>query len=184
VAFKSEEAKETCLVKWRSEENPKFEAREENVKTCQEVQIEGIPSELETNVITEYLKKYFKNPRIKMDTIPGTRIETDSAKIFHEGPKRPIGKRLYIAPNTAVMITSASTIPYSSIVLKCASCLEEGHLAYGCEKESKCNKCRKSGHFARDCERCPICKKFGHNTFGRKVSVLTNHKPTRVNSTS
>ncbi len=33
MTFKSEEAKETSLEKCRREENPKFEAREENVQT-------------------------------------------------------------------------------------------------------------------------------------------------------
>jgi hypothetical protein len=166
VSFETEEIKESMQRVWSQAQGEKertFKIQDEERTLIQQTMtLDGIPIEVEDLVIVEHLKKYVKDPRIVFMTLPGLKIQIDKLIVYHDGPKRPIGKYVCVAPNAPVMVTSASTMPVSCQPLRCVKCLQDGHLVYGCANEGRCTKCTKTGHQARECHKCKICKKFGH----------------------
>ena len=61
--------------------------------------IDGLHTEYPTVAITEYLHKYFVEPKVHREFHNCTRILNEKATVKHKGLKMPLKPFLYVGPN-------------------------------------------------------------------------------------
>ena len=95
--------------------------------------IDGLHAEYPTVAITEYLHKYFIEPTVQRECHNCTRILNGKATVKHKGLKMPLKPFLYEGPNMTVKVVGQTLMPLEDFKMRCARCLEDGHMIYSCQ---------------------------------------------------
>ena len=123
----------------------------ENEEEPYSLTIDGLHAEYPTLAITEYLHKYFEDPRVERLYHDGTHFLNGKATVTHKGAKMEIKRFIYVGPNMSVKVLGHNHIPLEDFKVRCTRCLQDNHLVYSCKNQMRCSKCKEQGHQRREC---------------------------------
>ena len=162
ITFTTESGKEKAKDIWKKTRSSeiKFQPALETDYATHKIILTGISAEYPNLAIQEYLKKYFKNPKVTDLYYRETNIKNGDKQVTYEEIRREFGPKLFVGKNRVAYIKGGAKLPISQIKIVCSNCLEEGHLHFGCPNQVRCKDCSQVGHKANQC----------HNSLHMEVS--------------
>ena len=118
------------------------------------IKIRGICHEYPVALMAQYLSKYFVNPEVVNETLPGTNFLTGVRKVTYESLRSGVnlGRRIFVGRNISAAVIDSSHLQLSEMKAFCFNCQTTGHLAYTCSADPKCRRCKEIGHNTWNCQ--------------------------------